>query len=522
MNQFHRMNFWDAPRSILTNHLTWLWLLIGFLFLPFAAWQTVIPLAAWLAPIFLLRFSRLSRRALVALPLIFLAFAAGNTITSRGLAFNLLGFLGNNLLKALLWTLPYAADRLIGSRLKGWTRLLVFPMAFTVVDWIMSLLRVSSSGSPAYSQYDNLALMQIVSVIGMWGLTFLIMWCASTVNELWEHGFDWRPVRGMVGVFVGVLLGALLFGSARLTFAAPDATTVPVAAVTGDSAISRAAAGAIDMNFGQSTDAERAAVRPTFERTVNLMLARTETALRGGARIVGWEEGSGTVLEEDKQQTLDRAAALAKQYGAYLEVSLGVLTRTGALPFLRNQSILIDPAGRVLWTYDKSHLVPFDEAFFTIPGNGVLPVADTPYGRLSTAICYDTYFPPLLRQAGQNGVDILITPANDTPMYAESAAAVDRMRAVENGVALVRPTGHGLTIITDSEGRVLGSQNYFTNSSGILLTTVPVHGVRTIYSRVGDLFAYLCAAGLMLLAGWVLLRRGRLAAAAARLVPNSR
>ena len=64
--------------------------------------------------------------------------------------------------------------------------------------------------------------MQIVSITGMSGLTFLIMWFASTVNALWEHGFDWKPVRGMTVAFTAVLLAVLAFGGARMAFDTPS------------------------------------------------------------------------------------------------------------------------------------------------------------------------------------------------------------------------------------------------------------------------------------------------------------
>lgn len=66
-------------------------------------------------------------------------------------------------------------------------------------------------------------------------------------------------------------------------------------------------------------------------------------------------------------------------------------------------------------------------------------------------------------------------------------------------------------MITDDQGRVLASQDYFGSSSGILIAAVPTHGVTTIYSRIGDLFAYLCAAGLVFLAALAFLRRPQLA-----------
>ena len=113
----------------------WLWLALGFLLLPFTTVQTMLPLAAWLAPIFLLRFARTARRAAVALPLIFLAQASGKFIAVRGGEAHRL-LCGRDrtdrlcLFGGLVSTLPYAADRLIGSRLDERARTLVFPLAF--------------------------------------------------------------------------------------------------------------------------------------------------------------------------------------------------------------------------------------------------------------------------------------------------------------------------------------------------------------------------------------------------------
>jgi apolipoprotein N-acyltransferase len=498
------------------DRLSWLWLLIGFLLLPFTMIQTVIPLAAWLAPVFLLRFARTARRTWVALALIFAAYAAGVLIALRGSASTdlrmfIYGLVVFPIIRGLMYTLPYVADRLIGARLGSWMRVLVFPLAFTTVDWLMSLGRaVNSTGSPAYSQYDNLALLQILSITGMWGVTFLIMWFASTVNTLWEHDFHLQPVRGLVAAFVLTLVAVFLFGSARLAFFPPSAPGIPVATITLDDSLSQQVGTGIDwLKFNQSTDAQRAAARPQFEASVNQLLARTETALRGGAKIVGWQEGAATVLEEDKQSTLDRVAALAKKYDAYLEVSLGVPIRTPNQHFILNESILVDNTGTVRWTYDKTYPVIPNESYVVVPGPGKLPAADTAYGRLSTAICNDLHFLPLLRQAGRQNVDVLISPYSDFHPWESEDANTATYRVIENGFSLVRPAGHGFSTIVDYEGRVLATQNYFTNDSGIMFGSVPTQGVTTIYSRIGDLFAYLCAAGLILLAGWAFIHRHR-------------
>jgi apolipoprotein N-acyltransferase len=509
--QHQRSDFWDRMKSIPAGRLAWLWLLIGFLLLPFTSVQTVIPLAAWLAPIFMLRFARTSPRARIALPLIFFAYAVALLIGFRGsgsssIVLYILGIL-SLLVRDVMYTLPYAADRLIGPRLPSWARLFVFPLAFTTVDWLISLSKImTSSGSPAYSQYDNLPLLQILSITGMWGVTFLIMWGAATINAAWEHLADWRGGRAKVITYAAVLLAIILCGSGRLAFTPPPSQTVQAATITLDNAVTAEANSFIDVKFNQSTDAERAAARPKFEATVDQLLGRTETALSGGARIVGWQEGAAIVLEEDEPQVLARVAALAKQYDAYIQISLALLTRSQSQFFVRNQSILVDNTGAILWTYDKTYLVFPVESSVMIAGPGKLPVAATPYGRLSTAICNDLHFTSLINQAGQQHVDILIAPYHSAHPWEAEDAVVATYRAIENGFSLVRPAGTGVSTITDYQGRILGSQNYYTNTAGIMLSSVPTRGTTTIYSLIGDLFAYLCAAGLALLIVWALIR----------------
>ena len=492
--------------------LTWLWLLVGFALLPFTLVQTMLPLAAWLAPIFMLRFARTARRTWLALTLIFLAQAISKLIAIRGgessniyltlIVVSTLAFFGG-----LISTLPYAADRLIGSRLDEKTRILVFPLAFTTIDWLRMLLARSGSStmSTVYSQYDSLSLMQIVSITGMWGIIFLIGWGASTVNALWDGGFNLRPVRGLVISFVAVLIAVILFGSIRLNFAAPSAPTVMAATVTIDRAVhDKAISPPFNwITFNRSTDDERAAVRPQIRATADQMLERSETALRAGARIVGWQEEAAFVLEEDKQQVLDRASALAKRYDAYIQPALGVFTRTQAMPYLLDQSILIDTAGKIVLTYNKTYPVvppttyPIRAGAATIRRHAL---------RITTAICNDFHFQTLIRQAGSNNVDIMMAPYNDIHPYEQQDAVVAIMRSVENGYSMVKATGIGPSMITDYQGRVLGRQNY-DDGGGVMLASIPTRGVVTIYSRIGDTFAYLCAIGLVLLTGWALVRK---------------
>ena len=75
-----------------------------------------------------------------------------------------------------------------------------------------------------------------------------------------------------------------------------------------------------------------------------------------------------------------------------------------------NHAILLDPQGQVVWDYLKSKPTPGDGH---VPGPGLIPTVDTPYGRLATVICQDDFFPALIRQAGRADVDILLVPSSD-------------------------------------------------------------------------------------------------------------
>lgn len=125
---------------------------------------------------------------------------------------------------------------------------------------------------------------------------------------------------------------------------------------------------------------------------------------------------------------------------------------------------------------------------------------------MATAICNDFHFPTLVRQAGRNDVDIMMAPYNSAIPFAQQDAVVAIFRAIENGYSMVKATGGGPSMITDYQGRVLGRQNY-GDGGGVMVATVPTHGVGTIYGRIGDTFAYLCAAGLVFLAVWAFVRK---------------
>jgi len=104
-----------------------------------------------------------------------------------------------------------------------------------------------------------------------------------------------------------------------------------------------------------------------------------------------------------------------------------------------------------------------------------------------------------VRQAGQKDVDILLLPSSDCDSVADSHAQQAPFRAVENGVALARPTRQGISLATDGQGRLLGHKpDYFVSNERTLVVSVPTRGNDTWYASVGDGLAYAIAAGLLI------------------------
>ena len=107
----------------------------------------------------------------------------------------------------------------------------------------------------------------------------------------------------------------------------------------------------------------------------------------------------------------------------------------------------------------------------------------------------------------------MFTPANDWKEFAPLHMQMATFRAIENGFSLVRPTSNGFSVAVDYRGRTLETVDYFASKDHVMISYVPTKGVRTVYSQVGDIFAWLCIAGFVIFLGWAIvstaLRRRR-------------
>jgi apolipoprotein N-acyltransferase len=511
------------------DRLSYLWLAMAVALFVFAAGRWAIPLAAWLAPLFLLRFVR-TQRPLPGLLLAWLVrFAVAAVVLQGIILYPGIVYYPLVLLLTGLTMLPYLADRLITPRLNGFVATLVFPLAFTTLEYLSSFGPFGTYNSIAYTQYGDLPLMQVVSVTGIWGITFLLTWFAAVVNWAWERGFAWPNVRGGGLQYAAVLAAVLLGGGARLALFPPEATLVRVAGLSA----SQAAVAAFNkqlpqetlslLESGKAAQADRALARSAFTTLDDDLLARSQQEARAGAKIVVWPETSPTgasILQEDEPALIQRAGALAREAGIYLDMGLAVfLPDVGKAPFLEDEAVLLDPTGHVVWTYEKSHPAPGEQGLFVL-GDGKIPIVESPYGRLANVICFDADYPGTVRQAGQAGADLLLVPGDDWQAIDPSHTQVATFRAIENGFSEVREASNGLSMAVDYEGRVLSASDYFTTDHQVMVAYVPMHGVRTIYATIGDLFAWLCMISLVALTGLAIMQSRKRPSAAAAPLPE--
>lgn len=369
-------------------------------------------------------------------------------------------------------------------------------------------------GSLAYTQSGNLPLIQLASVTGIYGVTFLVTWFAAVVNLALEQHFEWSQIRTPVRAYAGVLGSVLVLGGLSLIFLQPASRVVKVAGVQSHIADAILQPVVDELNSGDFSDG---VWQRYFEQTdviINDLFAKSTTVASGGAKMISWAENPVMIRQADEAALLDRGMALAKQQQIYLLMNYSINLssdprRTPNEKLWSARVVVVGPEGTILSRYRKTILVPGTEARLAVSGNDEAVIVTTPHGRISALICYDNDFPAFVRaQVGRKGIDILFDPSGDwrdiDPYHTQMMA----LRAIENGFSVVRVTALGLSAAYDYQGRTLATMDYFKTSDKVFTAYVPERGMTTAYSQVGDVFGWLSVAGLAAL-GWRGLRTAR-------------
>lgn len=468
-------------------------LLAGTLLVGFSMGRWLAPLASWIGPVLIMRFSRDHKPGrgyflvLAACSLSFLIGFGSNWASQFPLP--VVPIIG--IFYGFLWSLPYLADRLAGPRLRGFSSTLVYPLAVTALEFVNTQTNpIGTWGATGFTQYGVLLVMQLASITGMIGITFLMGWFASVVNWAWENRIQGKEMLRGLAIFGVFFVAVFLFGFLRLNFASTG-ETVRVAGIT--SSPTREL-------FGEDLDAD--ILRSMLQTHWDAYFSETVREARAGAKAVVWPEISAVVLASDEASLIARAQEIARQNEIYLTIPLFVGPDDLNPEVLKeNKLLLIDPTGAIVMEHIKYGGYIIER--YRIQGDGNLQSVDTPFGILSGVICWDMDYPTILQQAGQNGTALMLVPSSDwyevNPLHAHMAV----FRAIENGMSMVRQVEGGLSIAVDPYGRVLSQTDYFSSTDRTMVAQVPVKHVDTIYSSFGRWFGWVCFVGFLVLVAYV-------------------
>lgn len=504
------------------DRFSFLWLTLAFGILLFSNGMQIIPVATWIGPLFLLRYIR-TQKSWVGLLIGYIASTVAFTIYWRP-AFLDAGemFALYSIAFALIFYTPYVFDRLLKPHIPGFLGTLIFPAAYVATEYLLHLLSpLGTFFLLPYTQSSNLPLLQIMSITGMWSITFLITWFASVINYAWERGFDPRLVGKGTAVYSAILVAVLFFGGMRLALEPNSGTTVKVAVLTTniDEEVLPEPETPMELRLtgGTLNQADREEMTLKMEKINNDLLARTRQQARAGSKIVTWTEYNAETWTDTEEQFKTQARQLAREEKIYLVFPLIVIepeiTRRPAPETVYvNKSVMITPDGEIAYEYVKHNLLVGYEGEHALRGAPEIHAIDTPYGRLSSVICLDMEYPDFNRLAGQQGVDIMLSGAIDgtpstggNPLHSIMAS----YRTIEEGFSLGRGGNYGANIAVDYLGRPLGTANHLTAGDRTVVAQLPVKGIRTLYTRLGDFFPQTCIVLLGLLTVTALLHGRR-------------
>ena len=360
-----------------------------------------------------------------------------------------------------------------------WKAAFSFPIVWVTYEFLNALTSPHSTfGNLGYTQMDFLPVVQIASLVGIWGITFCLFLLPATVAALLSnhstgngsgvHKLKLAAVNGLI------LLAVLVFGWARLLLTPPADHSVRIGLV---------AIGMANPSYQQ---------KETGNQLIREISEQTARFAAQGVEVVVLPEKIVIVPDE---KLADFDSLLGEIAGKTRSFVLAGLDR-GNETRRFNEARLYSADGTVTATYDKHHMIPGIEAV-DVPGT-TRTILNQPSGIWGIEICKDLDFPALSRQYGASGVALVLVPAWDFRIDGWLHGRMAVMRGVESGFTIARAASEGRLSISDDRGRVLAEQSAAIRFPTLYLNT-PVRYVNTLYVRWGDWFGWLNVVALLLI-----------------------
>lgn len=470
------MNKLNKERTINNRKIkySYIYLLIGLISLFFFNGRWILPIAAFIAPVFLIRFLRFQKPLkgfLIIVLVVWLSniFVWEGMMPMSGFFYYFVAFM-----MSVFTSLTFLIDRIYTQKLKGIVSTLIFPAIYVIMEYITILTNPSGSYGTLVHTQSALPLLQFVSISGIWGVTFLIMWTASIINWLWDNYFAKNKVYSAFLGFGIPFLAIIIWGQFRLMDTI-DKPTVRIASINSSKA---------EYQHRMTTNFDS-----LVEQSNHGFLRNCEIAASSGAKIVFGRETIISLPKEKENDYIEKVKTVAIRDNIYIGIPINVIPEENSNENPENKITWISPTGETLFTYHKAKPTYPGECD---NGDGIIKYFDSPYGRIGSAICFDMDFPSLIKQTGKMDIDIMLVPGSDWKEISPYHTYVASTRSIENGFNMVRSTFKGLSASFDYEGQLISSNDFFKTNEVILYSDVPVKGQKTVYSFLGDYFAWLC------------------------------
>ncbi len=359
-------------------------------------------------------------------------------------------------ISGLLAVYPAIAAMLARACAAGGPRIAGLALAWVATEWLRGWL---FTGFPwnliglGWTVSD--AMIQLAALTGVWGLSLVTVFAAAAPAALAGPG-GWRA-RAWPSVLGAALLAAVWAGGAiRLANA-------------GDETVANVRLRIVQPNVAQDHKWKPELRAALFRR--HLALTRSP-GFKSVTHVI-WPETAVAYALADEPRLRAAIAAVTPPGGAVITGAIRTTPQGAPKPQIWNNLAAVDGRGRVVASYDKFHLVPFGEY---VPFRSILPLDKITYGSLdfsagpgprtlrvpglppfSPLICYEAIFPGRVLDPNDRP-KWLLNITNDA-WFGESSGpyqhfAAARMRAVEEGLPLVRAANTGISAVVDPYGRV--------------------------------------------------------------------
>ena len=355
-----------------------------------------------------------------------------------------------------------------------------FPAAVAAAEFFIDNPFISVMTSLSVSQFWNLGLMQVASVTGVVGVSFIVTLFASVINYIWEKGIRKETVMNAVG-----------YGIAVVVITGIGMTTVEKI-TTADQTV-RVGAGVENFNLlledksilarYNGSDEEK-----IFQAFVDIIRERAGQAVQNGANLLVFPEDAFACSETSSGKFIEQVKSIARENKINILLPLLRLPEEGKK---KNTLNFINSKGELLNTYLKNHLVPVVEEPETERGDGKTPIIEVDGVKYTYLICAD-YTSNKYAYNGREA-DIFLNPSYDWKAFQYFTSYGIQARAIECGFSVLRNPVNGNIILYDVFGRPLHMQNVMGVHTGMIYLDIPRQGRQTIYGATGNWFPWICA-----------------------------